>query len=326
MKVFRSLLAPKLPPCSRVVALGSFDGLHVGHQAILSRTTELAKKYQATCTALTFDPPPGLFFNHSGKLRLLTTLQQKTRLIEQLGLDEMVILTFDTALASLSPQEFAHQILKDGLGAFLVTCGPDHRFGAGGAGDCLSLVSAGLSLSAEILPPVEYEGQAISSTRIREFVGNGDLRAAAICLGRPYSITGSQVPGHGRGTTLGFPTVNLRWDHLQHLPPSGVYACQVAILPQQGASPPVSDSEPSAGQIPPAWAAASLGTQPTFKGSSLSLELHFLDHPPSLEPGEIYEVSFLRRLRDQIRFESEQTLKEQMANDCLAVRELAEGQ
>jgi riboflavin kinase/FMN adenylyltransferase len=325
MKVFRSSLPLELPTARRVVALGSFDGLHLGHQAVLKRTIELSRKYQATSAALTFDPLPGLFFNHSGKQRLLTTLAQKTRLIEQLGLEEMVVLTFDTALASLSPYEFARQILKEGLEAFLVICGPGHRFGAGGGGDCLSLVSAGLSLSAEVVPPVLHEGQPVSSTRIRELVESSQLEAAAQCLGRPYSITGTQVQGKGKGTQLGFPTVNLRWDRHQQLPPSGVYACQVGIVPKQRLSErptPASGSERQA--EPLSWAAVSLGTKPTFGGSSLALELHFLASPPPCGPGFIYEVLFLSRLRGQIRFESEQALKEQMAQDCLAVRRLAE--
>ena len=351
MKVFRSVAAPKLPPGPRIVAVGSFDGLHLGHQAVLARAKELAARHRAVSAALTFDPPPGIFFNcaqqegasvapskkahppsrwadflldgHSGKLRLLTTVEQKLRLMEQIGLDEAVFLTFDASLAALSPPEFARQILKDGLDASIVVCGPDHRFGAGGAGDCLSLVSSGLSLSAEILPPVNYEGQAVSSTRIRGFVDSGRLESAASCLGRPYSVVGVRVPGEGRGALLGFPTINLRWDPLQQLPPSGVYACQVALLAPEGfgSGPRQAKDEPQPALL---WAAVSLGSKPTFPGSPLALEIHLLSQAPAPEPDETYEVYFVRRLREQIRFQSEEPLKAQMAKDCEAVRKLAE--
>lgn len=338
MRVFRSPSQDQLPPARRVVALGSFDGLHRGHQAVLNRTTALAHKHQATSLALTFDPPPGLYFNHSGKQRLLTTLDQKTRLIEKQGLDEIVILDFDASLASLPAEQFARQVLKDTLNAFLVTCGPGHRLGAAGAGDCLSLVSAGCSLSAEIVPPVNYAGQPISSTRVRDFIAKGDLPAAADCLGRLYSITGTQVAGEGRGASLGFPTINLRWNPLQQLPPPGVYACQVSGLESRVSSSESRDEGPSqaiagshtltghwslATDHCLSWAAVSLGTKPTFDAHSLSLEVHFLDRAPDNLPGQEYEVFFVKYLRGQIRFETVEALREQIAQDCLAVRQVA---
>ena len=324
MKLLRSSLPPRISPGPRVVALGSFDGVHLGHQAVLRRTVELAKKHHALSTVLTFDPPPGLFFNHSGKQSLLTTLSQKQRLMGPMGLDEMVVLTFDGSLAALSPLDFASQVLKDGLGASIIVCGPGHRFGAGGAGDCLLLVSAGLSLAAEIVPHINYGGEAISSTHIRELIEDGLLEDAAHCLGRPYSVIGTQVRGEGRGAKLGFPTVNLQWEPLQLLPPTGIYACQARVVPKESPSPAPSAAREAHQEETKPWAAASLGIKPTFGGSSLALELHFLGQPPSFEPGKEWEAFFIRRLRDEVAFKSDEALKEQIALDVALVRKLAE--
>jgi riboflavin kinase/FMN adenylyltransferase len=274
----------ELEPARRSVALGTFDGVHRGHQAVIAA----AKAAGLRSTVLTFEPHPRLVLGYD--VQLLTTFERRLELIEEAGPDEVLVVEFTQELSRLEPEEFVAGYLT-AIGAEVVVAGEDFRFGAGRRGDVDLLRSLGL----EVRPVPLVEG--VSSSRIRELVGEGDLRAAAGLLGRPFELEGEVVYGDRRGGTLGFPTANISPDPHVLVPAYGIYA----------------------GEALGHRVAASIGVNPHYGGSERRIEAFLLDFEGDLY-GSRLRVELWQRLRGERAFDSEDDLVAQIATDVEEAR------
>jgi riboflavin kinase/FMN adenylyltransferase len=303
MQVLRGLDSLTRPLPSPVVTIGNFDGVHLGHQAILEKTVADARARNGTALVLSFDPHPSRILAPERAPRLLTTLNQKLALLEAAGVDLVLITPFTLEFSRLSPQAFIEQIIHLRLKAAAVCTGANFRFGHRQAGDVALLVEQGKQLGFEVhlVEPVTIRGQVASSSVIRRMVSEGDVRAAPGLLGRPYSLTGAVQRGAGRGRELGFPTLNFIPEQ-ECLPPHGVYVTETLI---EGRAHP---------------SATNLGVRPTFDAGRLVVESHLLDFSGDVQPPRL-EVLFLERLRDEKKFPSPEALKAQIASDVARAHE-----
>jgi riboflavin kinase/FMN adenylyltransferase len=285
------------------VAVGNFDGVHRGHQALVTATLAQARERSLRCVALTFDPHPAQVLQPDRAPRRLMTPEQKAEQLAALGVDALAVLPFTPELAAETPEGFATKVLARRLGAAVAVVGEDFRFGRGRAGDVAELRRLGERLGFEVvsLPPVLEDGLPVSSTRIRESLETGDVRNAAALLGRPYFVEGVVVRGDGRGRRLGIPTANLAVEN-EILPRDGVYAARVWL--REGPSRP---------------AVANLGLRPTFGSGALTLETHILDFEGDLY-GQRLRVAFAVRLRDERPFPGPDALVAQIREDLAAAR------
>jgi riboflavin kinase/FMN adenylyltransferase len=287
------------------VAVGNFDGVHRGHQALVAAAVARARQAGGAAVVLTFDPHPARVLRPDAAPSALSTLAQKEELVAALGIDRLVALAFDARLAALTPEAFAREVLASLLGAHHVVIGESFRFGHARQGDARTLEDLGARhrFDVQVVPPVLHAGRPISSSRVREALLAGDVRDAALLLGRPYALDGTVVRGDGRGRRLGVPTANLRTEE-QLLPARGVYAGR-ALVPS--------------GE----WTTAviNVGERPTFGGTGLVVEAHLLDFAGDLYDARL-RLSFHSRLRGEERFESPQALVERIRADVQAAREL----
>ena len=274
----------ELPAAKRAVALGTFDGVHRGHRAVI----EAVKAAGLHSTVLTFDPHPRLVLGYD--VQLLTSFERRLELIEQAGPDEALVVEFTQELSRWEPEAFVAEYLT-GIGARVVVAGEDFRFGAGRRGDVELMRSLGL----DVRPVPLVEG--VSSSRIRELVREGDLGAAAELLGRPYELEGEVVYGDQRGGTLGFPTANLAPDPHTLVPAYGIYA----------------------GEALGHRVAASIGVNPHYGGSERRIEAFLLDFTGDLY-GDRLRLELWERLREERAFASEDDLVAQIAADVDAAR------
>ncbi len=285
------------------VAVGNFDGVHRGHQALVAAAIARSRGTGGPAVVLTFDPHPARVLRPQAAPAALTTLAQKDELVAALGIDRLVVVPFDARLAALSPDAFAREVLQQALGARHVVVGESFRFGRGREGDPRRLEALGTSLgfAVEVVPPVLEAGRPISSSRVREALARGDLGEARMLLGRDYFVDGDVVRGDGRGRTIGVPTANLA-SLEQILPSNGVYSA--LCRPGEGA-----------------WhaAAVNVGERPTFGGGRVRLEAHLLDFEGDLY-GSRLRVAFHERLRGEQRFEASDALVAQIRRDIDAVR------
>ena len=277
----------ELEPAERAVALGTFDGVHRGHRAVIDE----AKATGLRSTVLTFHPHPRLVLGY--EVQLLTTFERRLELIEEAGPDEILVVEFTQELSRREPEEFVAEYLA-AIGATTVVAGEDFRFGAGRRGDVGLLRALGL----DIRPVPLLEG--VSSSRIRELVREGDLRTAAGLLGRPFELEGEVVYGDQRGGTLGFPTANLSPDAHLLVPAYGIYV-----------------GEALAHRV-----AASIGVNPHYGGSERRIEAFLLDFEGDLY-GTRLRLELWEKLREERAFESEQDLVDQIAADVEATRRAA---
>jgi riboflavin kinase / FMN adenylyltransferase len=274
----------ELAPAKRAVALGTFDGVHRGHQAVIAAT----KATGLRSTVLTFEPHPRLVLGY--EVQLITTFERRLELIEEAGPDEVLVVEFTQELSRLEPEEFVAGYLT-AVGARVVVAGEDFRFGAGRKGDVALLRSLGL----DVHPVPLVEG--VSSSRIRELVREGDLPAAAGLLGRPFELEGEVVYGDRRGGTLGFPTANLSADPHVLVPAYGIYA----------------------GEALGHRVAASIGVNPHYGGSERRIEAFLLDFEGDLY-GSRLRLELWQRLRGERAFATEEDLVAQIAADVEAAR------
>lgn len=296
-----------------VVTVGTFDGVHRGHQAILSFLCDRADALRGVPTVLTFDPHPRSVVR-SINVPLLTTIDERARALESFGIERMVVLPFTRDLAQYDPRAYVQDILWDTIGMQAIAVGYDHRFGRNRSGDVELLRTMGgeYGFSVEEIPPQSDDDEVISSSRIRTLLAEeGAVRNAAQLLGRPYTLSGTVVKGEQRGRTIGFPTANIRLaDARSCLPRRGVYATRV-----YGASL----SEPEVGMC-------NIGVRPTFNdGPNPTIEVHLLDFTGDLY-GETLCVEFVQRLRDERKFDSVDALRAQLSEDrshCIRVIEAA---
>src|SRR5882757_8884311 len=282
-----------------VLAIGNFDGIHLGHQAILRATVERARALNAVSTALTFDPSPRKVLRPETAPPRLSTNAQRMEWFNALGLEAVVVLPFTLDLARLSPQEFVEQILVRDLHVKAVLVGENFRFGHKQGGDVKLLTELGKEhgIDVVIVPPVVYRGEVVSSTIIRREVAEGDVSHAASLLGRPCALTGEVVSGTGTGRRFTFPTLNLAAEQ-ELLPARGVYITRSCLE----------------GETPSHRSVTNVGMRPTFNGSSLSIETHLLDAQLATAP-ERMEVRFWKRVREEKKFSGPEELRAQIASD-----------
>jgi riboflavin kinase/FMN adenylyltransferase len=287
-----------------VFAIGNFDGVHRGHQALLAEVAEVARRIQRPAGAIVFEPHPRQFFQPDKPHFQLTSLPRKLALIAAFGLDLAVILPFDAGLAGLSAETFIERVIVQGLGAAHIVVGYDFRFGKGRTGDPLMLELAGRShgFGVTIVPQVAAAGEVFSSSAIRAELAQGDVQGAAQMLGHWWRVAGRVTVGAKRGTGLGYPTANIllpRGTTLGH----GIYAARIYF---EGAS---------------YLGTAYLGTRPTFDDGEAVLEVFLFDFDGDLYGRDI-EVEFIELIRGDAKFESIEALKQQMARDCERARHI----
>jgi riboflavin kinase / FMN adenylyltransferase len=308
MRVVRDL--DELEPQPRAVAIGTFDGVHVGHQAVIGRAVQLGRERGLLTSVVTFDRHPLSVVAPEHVPRLLTPLAQKVRLIEALGPEELVLLPFDERLAALTPAEFCDEVLAGALQARLVVVGENFNFGAGGAGDAAGLSACGRAHGFETiaLTLVTEHGKTISSTRIRLLLHEGELEEVREILGRPPSATGRVVAGDQRGRTLGVPTANVDVEAGSIFPGRGVYAARVHVSDR--------------------WyrGAVNIGHNPTFRSreeetTHVTVEAFLLDFSGDIYACDIH-VDFLHRIREERRFATVEELVAQMRSDIAVTASL----
>ena len=287
-----------------VVALGNFDGVHLGHRAVLARAVEEARRMGGRVVAATFWPHPRSVIGRGEHPGLLTTLEARREELLRVGADEVRVIPFDEALSKKSPEAFVADVLVGDLGAAAVVVGENFRFGykaAGNVGDLVRIMRehGGDAYAVE----VQGGGEGISSTRIRSLLLGGEVAEAEELLGRPYTVRGEVVLGNRRGRTIGFPTANVRPDPAVVVPARGVYACAVHVGEDVYA------------------ACTNVGVAPTFERGESRIEAHLLDFGGGLY-GQIVEVRFLQWIRGERRFSGVDELKEQIGRDVEEARRL----
>ena len=295
---------------SCVATIGKFDGVHLGHQLILDQLKQKAEQLNLPSLVILIEPHPAEFFaGASGTCPArLTVLSEKLELLESFGIDFVLQLNFDKAMSELSAEDYIQDILVEGLGVASFIIGHDFRFGHKRQGDFKLLQSKGREAGFEVIETASYErnGQRISSTFIREQLAKGDFALVEQLLGRPYSIKGEVVKGRQLGTDLGYPTCNIN-PQRQRIPLHGVYACEVRLGDRLR------------------QAAVNIGYRPTITedGNAL-LEAHILDFDEDLY-GKSIEVIFRHKIRDEIKFDGLDALKQQIGADVEQVRAVLDG-
>ncbi len=288
------------------VAIGVFDGVHLGHQAVIGQARDAAQRLGAISAVVTFDRHPNAVVAPQNVPPLIYPLAKKLRAIESLGVDTTCVIHFDKAFSEISGEDFVRGLVRDAQSVRAICVGEAFMFGRKRSGNVALLKSLGAELGYELhaLPDVAFDNQPVSSTRIREAVREGKFDLASQLLGRAYSLSGAIVPGARLGQKLGFPTANLNVAGIL-VPPSGVYAAQAQAGPATYR------------------AAVNIGTRPTMYAAKggLSVEAHLLDFSGNLYAQEI-ELTFLKKLRDERKFPSPAALQHQIQQDVAAVRVL----
>jgi len=298
MRVIHDLRELRNPPVATVVSIGNFDGVHLAHQKLLRKVVETARLLDAVATAVTFEPHPVKLLSPEHAPKLLTPLARKTKLIEKLGIDLLVVLPFTKELAHLSPLEFVRSILVGRLHAVAVRVGPNFRFAYRQAGDTevLAEVARQEGIRLDVLPILEVRGEQVSSTRIRELLAVGRVDLAARLLGRPFAVYGPIAAGLGVGRKHTVPTLNLG-PVGEQVPKIGVYVTRTRLGDN------LLDS------------VTNVGYRPTFGDHRLSVETYLLNFSGEVTQAEM-EIEFLYRLRDEMKFQNPAILKVQIQEDA----------
>ena len=290
-----------------VVALGNFDGVHLGHTAVVRRAVEEGRRQGVGSVAVTFDPHPRAVVRPGSEPKLLTVPDVRDELLLACGVSEVRTIRFDRALSEKGPWEFVRDVLVGEQEAWAVVVGENFSFGYRASGDFEDLRRYMRELGGEAYAvPIYALGTDVSSTRIRELLAEGEVREAAQLLGRPYLLRGRVVEGDGRGLSIGFPTANILADPRSLLPGRGVYAGHVILNGEYHA------------------ACTNVGVAPTFDRRESKVEAHLLGFDGDLYR-EVVDVTFEERLRPEMRFEGVRQLKEQIARDVEAARKLVGG-
>ncbi len=287
-----------------VLTLGSFDGVHRGHQQILNRLVAAARSLHGQAVVLTFHPHPAAVLAPEHAPRLITDWRGRVEQIAAFDIDAIIMQHFTRAFSEITAEDFVRRFLVEGLGVRAVVVGHRVSFGHNRSGHAATLrqLGARYGFAVEVIGPVEVDDILVSSSAVRRAISHGELERAALLLGRTPSVAGRVVHGHHRGKGLGFPTANLRISRLV-LPPDGVYAVRVRVR--------------DSGWWP---AVANLGFNPTFHQHERSLEAHLLDFNGALY-GQRIEIAFVRRIRGEEKFPTPQALAQQIARDVEAARQ-----
>lgn len=294
-------LKPRHRGC--VTTIGNFDGVHLGHQAVIGQLAEKAEELGLPIQAILFEPQPQEFFHPDAAVPRLTRLREKLQVLRRYSVDRVLCLRFDAEFAAMEPEEFIQRLIVDGLQVRYLVVGDDFRFGHRRRGDFNMLVAAGRQHGFQVvnMHTVAVDGARVSSTRIRAALAAGDLTMAEKLLGRPYRMCGRVAHGDKLGRTLGFPTANI-YLHRKVTPIRGIFAVEVFGL----------KTEPLAG-------AANIGTRPTVGGTRTLLEVHLLDFHEDIY-GAYVHVNFLHKFRDEKRFDSLEELRRWIEKDVTDVR------
>lgn len=292
------------PDVARALTIGNFDGVHIGHRQILRQVSAVAREHGWRASAMTFDPHPAAVVAPERAPRLLTTVEQRARLMAEEGIEEVLIVPFHPEFARLSPRQFVESILAGRLGVRAVHVGANFRFGYQHSGDVHSLVELGreFGLLTGVVPEVVLRGIRVSSSRIRALIESGDVRRAARLLGRPHWLEGPIIAGRRVGSTKTVPTLNLDPPELV-LPARGVYITHTIDLDRNRSWPSVTN----------------VGVRPTFGEQELSVETHLLGPLEGEDPSRI-RLEFLLRLREERKFPSPEALRVQILRDVSRAR------
>lgn len=295
-------LRPRHRGC--VATIGNFDGVHLGHQAVLGQLAQKADELRLPAVVITFEPQPQEFFAPEQAPPRLTRFREKLQALRRYAVDRVLCVRFDRAFSRLPAEAFIDRILIAGLGVRYLVVGDDFHFGYQRRGDFAMLQTAGAAHDFPVvnLHTFSIDGERVSSTRVRDALAAGDLNGAEQLLGRPYRMSGRVAHGDRRGRTIGFPTANLHL-HRRSTPLQGVYAVEVFGL----------EREPLPG-------VANVGNRPTVDGTRSLLEVHLLDFSQDIY-GRYVHVDFLHRIRAERRFESFEALKQQIQLDAQAARD-----
>jgi len=282
-----------------VVTLGNFDGMHLGHQKLLSKVKKKATELNTQALVITFEPQPNEFFSKKNIAPRLMRFREKYQSVIDQGLDQVLCIHFNDAFASLTAENFITQVLVAKLAIKHVVVGDDFRFGYKRRGDITLLQEMGaeLGFTAECMSPVLFNGERVSSTRVRTSLAVGDFTLTEKMLGKPFGMSGKVAHGDKRGRILGFPTANI-YLHRHEVPLGGIYVVQVQGLPES-----------------PITGVASIGTRPTVGGTEVLLEVHCFDFDREIY-GEHVQVEFFKKLRDEEKFDNLELLQQQMVKDA----------
>jgi riboflavin kinase/FMN adenylyltransferase len=304
-RLFRDVSGVCLAPRGSVVCIGAFDGMHLGHRAVLARVRERAQATDLLPIVVSFEPLPREFFAHARKVPRLSSRREKVAQFVDVGIDRVLLLRFDAALAAMSAQDFIERVLVARLNAKEVWVGEGFRFGHARGGDLKLLQTMGepLGFCARALEPVVLDGERISSSAIRDALAGGSFEIAARWLGRPFAIGGHVAHGQQLGRKLGYPTANLHLGR-RTSPVEGIFAVRVAGVRKT-----------------PMPGVASLGTRPTVNGREPLLEAHLFDFDGDLY-GKRIEVEFVEKLRDEEKFPDLDAMVKQIDRDASAARKI----
>lgn len=302
MRIFRSIAVEESFK-NPVLTIGNYDGLHLGHRRIIERVKLRAREIDGTSMLMTFHPHPLHILRQERELPSITPEEQKEKVIEEMGIDVLFVVPFTGEFSRITPEAFVETILCRRLAIKGIVIGHDFRFGSEGEGDVtlLERMSRSLGFFVEVVDPVTLEGERVASNRIRTLLADGDVVQSARMLGRPYVIAGTVVRAKGRGTTIGFPTINLQTDY-PLIPRNGVYVTEA--------------------EVDGRWlrAVTNIGHNPTFEaGMERSIETFILDFNGDLYDKKV-KLRFLKRIRDEERFSTVEELKRRIAEDVEIAR------
>ncbi|HEY7165169.1 MAG TPA: bifunctional riboflavin kinase/FAD synthetase [Candidatus Binatia bacterium] len=304
MEIFRHIDDPKLSFERSAITLGNFDGVHLGHQALIRATVEAGKRLDCRSVVLTFEPHPLKVLAPERAPKLILSHKDKMLLFQELGIDAVVIQNFDQSFANIEAEDFVRRFLVDRLRAKETWVGSDLRFGKNrkGSADDLTRLGRELGFHVATVDPIIVNGSRVSSSRIRQLLEQGAVEEAAALLGRYHFVSGKVVSGHRRGRGLGFPTANIA-SRTEVVPANGIYATVLEVKGQRLPS------------------ATSVGTNPTFGAAPRTVETFIMDFDNDIY-GEQVRLSFVKRIRDEKKFDSIAALTDQMDRDVAAARSI----
>lgn len=305
MKIYRSINDFETTGKKTIVTLGTFDGVHIGHKKIIEKLLHAAEIQQCESLILTFFPHPRMVLQEKSEIKLLNTLDEKIKLLENTGLDNLIVHPFDEAFSRLTAEEFVSKILVDKFNIQKIIIGHDHRFGRNRTANIDDLIVFGEQYGFEVeqISAQEIDAVSVSSTKIRHALLDGQVALANQYLGYDYFLSGTIIHGKKLGRTIGYPTANIQiFEDYKLVPKIGVYIVKSII-----------DQKTVYGMM-------SIGTNPTVNGSQLSTEVYFFDFNADLY-GQNIEVSLLHYIRDEEKFGSIDLLKQALANDEIVSRE-----
>jgi riboflavin kinase/FMN adenylyltransferase len=303
VNVYRQLVELPAGGGPVVATIGNFDGVHRGHRRVIAEVVARAQALGGSSLAITFNPHPARVLRPERPLRLITPLEHRLELLAETGLDATLVLPFDDTLRQTSARDFAEQVLVRACHVTEIHEGESFRFGYQAAAEVHSLETLGgeLNFSTVVYAPFVLRGAAVSSSRIRSLIAEGNVSAARALLARPFSVDSTPAPGRGYGTRYAVPTINLA-PYPELLPANGVYVTTLTV--GAGADPETFE------------AVTNVGNRPTFGADSFAVESHLLNfHPIELSEATPLRLTFLRRLREEQRFPSTEALRDQIATD-----------